>query len=142
MRHWVVIDTNNKFIPTNYKVEGNVLRKMGRYSSCQILGKDPFPPSGRHFFSLYLDNISWSVFSVGVGNQNRRNYQNSHESSECISLFGKLGTVWQDGVSRGGGSPIPDRVELRVVVDFLKGLVKWFQEGIEIASTSLGSPLA
>lgn len=54
MKHWVVIDTNNKFIPDHYRIEGDVLLKIGIYGSFQILGRDPFPQLGRHYFSLYL----------------------------------------------------------------------------------------
>lgn len=37
----------------------------------------------------------------------------------------------------GGGSHVPDNVEIIVVVDRIKNLVKWYQEGVEVASTVL-----
>ena len=32
---------------------------------------------------------------------------------------------------------MPDNVEIIVVVDRIKNLVKWYQEGVEVASTVL-----
>jgi hypothetical protein len=95
-----------------------------------VLGRDPLPTSGRHFFSLYLNQINWAVYSVGIVKQSRRNYEKSYESKDCICFFAKEGTVWQEKGCRGGGSPVYDGVEIRVVVDWLKGLIKWYQEGI------------
>jgi len=85
------------------------------------------PNKGRRYFSVFLDKISWSIFSVGIANQNRRNYQSSYESPDCISYFGREGTVWSNGLCVGGGPHVPDEVEIIVVVVFLKNLVKWYQ---------------
>lgn len=69
-----------------------------------MLGRDPIPQSGRYFFSLFLNKISYCIFSVGIVNQKRRNYEKSYESPDCISLFGKNAMVWQDTICRGGGA--------------------------------------
>ena len=45
--------------------------------------------------------------------------------------------MWQDGNSVGGGYIIPNKVEVRVVVDFLKGLIRWYQDGHEIGAAAL-----
>ena len=74
MRHWVVIDMNNRFIVDNYEIDNHVLKKIGRYGKYQVLGRDPFPSKGRHFFSVYLNKITHAIFSIGVVNQNQRNH--------------------------------------------------------------------
>ncbi len=134
MKHWVVVDTNNQFLDKNFKVEGDVVTKITPYSSHQILGRDPFPLTGRHYYSLYVENISYSIFSMGIASQNRRNYQVSHESVDCMSYFAKTGMIWRRGLSIGGGPIIPNKVEIRVVVDFIKQTIKWFMDGVEIGS--------
>jgi hypothetical protein len=106
----VVIDRNNKFIEGNYRIEGDTLHKIGLYNSYQVLGRDPFPLNGKHYYSVFIDNVSYSIFSLGIANQNRRNYQHSHESSDCITYFGKNGCIWEQGICRGGGPNIPNKV--------------------------------
>jgi hypothetical protein len=86
------------------------LRKIGVYSSFQILGRDPLPTKGRHFFSVYLNHISYSIFSVGIACQSRRNYNHSHESPDCITYFAKNGMIWVNGISIGGGPVISNHV--------------------------------
>lgn len=49
--------------------------------------------------------------------------------------------MWQDGGCRGGGPPVRDGVEIRVVVDFMNKLIKWYIKGVEIASTYIGKQL-
>jgi hypothetical protein len=49
--------------------------------------------------------------------------------------------VWEQGICRGGGPVIPSGVEMRVVVDMEKEMVKWFQDGVEIGSTIIGKNL-
>jgi len=68
------------------------------------LGKDPFPiDGGKYYFSLFIEKVSFNIFSVGIANQNRRNYETSHNSEDCMTYFAKNGTVWQNGNSIGGG---------------------------------------
>jgi hypothetical protein len=73
--------------------------------------------------------------------QSRRNYQRSVDHEDCIAFFARNGTVWQERVERGGGPPVPNGVELRVVLDWVKDMVKWYQDGTEIASTMISKHL-
>lgn len=73
MKHWVTIDLNNKYLTKHFIVEGNTLRKIGVYFSCQVLGRDPFPTTGRHYYSVFIDKMTASIFSVGIVSQSRRN---------------------------------------------------------------------
>ncbi len=49
-------------------------------------------------------------------------------SKEVISYFGKTGCIWEDGIQRGGGPPIPNGVEIRVVIDMHRAMVKWYMD--------------
>ena len=49
--------------------------------------------------------------------------------------------IWQEGMSMGGGESIPDGVEIRVVVDFPKETVKWYEDGREIGSAMIAKKL-
>lgn len=118
-----------------------MLTKIGKYESFQVLGRDPLPTTGRHYFALFLDRTTYSIFSVGIASQSRRNYKHSHDHPDCITYFAKTGMVWELGRSRGGGPVIPSGVELRVVVDREKEMVKWFQNGEEIGSTIISPHL-
>ena len=72
------------------------------------MGKEPFPSVGKHHFRVFIEKINWSIFSVGIVNQNRRNYPNSHESPDCITYFAKNGCIWEQEFCRGRGPMIPD----------------------------------
>ena len=58
-----------------------------------------------------------------------------------MAFYAYNSTIWQQGVSMGGGSPVRGKVEMRVVVDFLKELVKWYVEGVEVGSACMGKNL-
>lgn len=88
---------------------------------------------GKHYFVMYIDRISYKLFSLGIVNQKNRNLQNSHKNRELISYFAKTGAIWEYGDCRCGGPTIPNRVELRIVVDMDKFTVKWFMDKKEIA---------
>lgn len=96
------------------------------------------PQEGKHYFSIFVQKINWSIFSVGIVNQNRRNFPTSHESKDCITYFAKNGTIWEQGICRGGGPLILEGSEVKIVLDNEKGLVKWFADGVEIGSTRVG----
>lgn len=90
---------------------------------------------------MFIERVSYKLFSLGIVNQNRRNHKNSHESPELISYFSKTGAIWEKGDCRSGGPQIPNGVEIRIVVDMTKHWVKWYMDKREIASTDLGEHL-
>jgi hypothetical protein len=90
---------------------------------------------------MYIERITFKIFSLGIVSQRRRNYQNSHLSEDLISFFAKTGAIWENGDCRGGGPQIPNGVEIRIVVDMDKGTVKWFMDRREIASTVINKRL-
>lgn len=49
-----MIDRNNIYLNENYRIDGNTLHKIGVYGSYQVIGRDPLPAVGRHYFSLFV----------------------------------------------------------------------------------------
>ncbi len=106
-----------------------------------MLSKEVIPPFGKHYFVMYIEKISYKIFSLGIVSQKRRNFQNSHEDPALISFYAKTGAIWQNSTFRGGGPQIPNNVEMRIVVDMDKFTVTWFMDKKEIATTVIGEHL-
>lgn len=134
-------DENNRYLKDEFKIQGNLITKIRAYGRYQILSNEVIPPYGRHYFVMFIERVSYKLFSLGIVNQNRRNHKNSHESPELISYFSKTGAIWEKGDCRSGGPQIPNGVEIRIVVDMTKHWVKWYMDKREIASTDLGEHL-
>jgi hypothetical protein len=91
---------------------------------------------------MYIEKISYQIFSLGIVNQSRRGYQNTKEHPDLITYFGKTGAIWEYNPKgqmpfRSGGPPIPNGVEIRVVVDMNRYEIKWYMDRVEIASTRI-----
>jgi hypothetical protein len=84
---------------------------------------------------MFIEHISFYIFSLGIVSQRRRNYKNSHEDPYLISYYSKTGAIWEDGGHRVGGPKIPNGVEIRMVVDMDKYTLTWYMDRREIATT-------
>jgi hypothetical protein len=84
---------------------------------------------------MFIDHISFKIFSLGIVSQRRRNFMNSHQDPYLISYFSKTGAIWEDGDCRVGGPVIPNGVEVRMAVDMDKFTLTWFMDRREFAST-------
>jgi hypothetical protein len=134
----ITVDQNNRYLAQQYRVEENLITKIKGYGRFQILSKEVIPPIGRHYFVMFIEHISFKIFSMGIIDQRRRNYQNSHLNHSLISYFAKTGAIFENGDCRGGGPLIPNGVEIRIVVDMTKHWIKWYMDKREIASTMIG----
>jgi hypothetical protein len=65
---------------------------------------------GKHYFVMYIEKISFMLFSLGIVAQRRRNHKNSHKNKDLISYFAKTGAIWEDEDCRSGGPLIPNDV--------------------------------
>ena len=90
----ITVDRNNKYLQEHYNIEGNRIEKINRYGRFQILSKEVIPPSGKHYFVMYIHKASYQLFSMGIVCQKRRNYKNSHENKDLITYFAKTGAIW------------------------------------------------
>ena len=91
-------------------MEGNLITKIRGYGRFQLLSKEVIPSVGKHYFAIFIEHISYKIFSLGIVSQKRRNYPNSHLSPQLISYFAKTGAIWEKGDCRGGGPQIPNGV--------------------------------
>lgn len=46
--------------------------------------------------------------------------------------------IWVNGISIGGGPVISNHVQVKVVLDFDKCLIKWFEEDEQIGGMAIG----
>jgi len=90
----ITVDLNNSYLKSQFRVEGNLITKINGYGRFQILSKEVIPPIGKHYFVMYIERISYKIFSLGVVSQKRRNFKNSHENPDLISYFAKTGAIW------------------------------------------------
>jgi len=74
----ITVDTNNPYLQSEYLVQGNRIEKINKYKRVQLLSREVIPPYGKHYFAMFIEKISYQIFSLGIVNQKRRAYQNSH----------------------------------------------------------------
>lgn len=113
---------------------------------------------GKWYYEVYLERISYGIFSIGVFHPRRRNFEFSHDSPDCVVLFGVGNAIMKNSVISGkqvsGHSQyarqnnnnvsnnrhlpkLQDDAIVRVVVDRGDGSIRWYRDEEEIGSTTL-----